>query len=228
MQPYEQYEKHGLSQPIRIKPSLKMHALLWGGGLFLLIGCFLALSDDDFKMQLIGVGGGIFFGFALTLFASALSRSKSKGLVEFSEDGLWLSSLGTTLPWHSIGPAWINTTKHAGGKTDDVVFIAKGIDRYTSDVDFFSGIHLKLMKRTLDLGKGGAIDFGLETLFNLSDDKDSFNDLTTQIEYARNQAQSDPSAILLNIPVPFRMGINPNELVAILNNELSKQTIDQN
>lgn len=223
MTPYEQYKKNCLSQPISIKPSLKTHALVWGGAPALLVGSFIASVGDDLKTQIIGGIGVIFFGCAFVLLASALLRSRSKGLVEFSDDGLWLATLGATLPWCAIGPAWINTTKHAGRKTEDVVFIAKEIDLHTADINFLSRLQLKRMKRTLDVGKGGYLDFGLKPLFNIADDENAFEDLVKQIEYARAQAQSDPTAVLLNIPVPFRIGIPPHELVAILNSELSKR-----
>ncbi|WP_299011913.1 hypothetical protein [uncultured Shewanella sp.] len=221
-----QYQQQGLTKPISIKPTLKMHALLWGGGAFLLAGCGVALLSEELKTQLIGLGGGLFFGFAIIICVSALLRSHSRGLVEFSQDGLWLSTLGVTLPWHSLGPAWVNVTKHDGGKTKDVVFIVKDIDRYITNLSFIPRIHLRLLKRTLDIGKGGSIDLGLEALFHFLDEKSAFKKLTHQLEYARDQAQSNPSVILLNIPVPFRLGINPQSLVAIINVEVSKQTMD--
>ncbi|ASA54635.1 hypothetical protein [Vibrio gazogenes] len=223
MNPYEQYKKNGLSKPIALKPTLKMHLLVWGGGLFLILCCFQALRDNDIKMNLIGILGMVFSGFALALFVSVLFRGRDKGLVEFSENGLWLSSIGITLPWHAIGPAWINTTSHDGGKTDETVFIVKGIDNYTSDVGLFSRIFIKLLKRTLNIGKEGGIDFGLDSLLYLLDSRESFDEIAEQMAFVRQQTGDDPSAILLNIPAPFRVGISSNELVAIINSEVLKK-----
>ena len=185
---------------------------------------FFALTEGDIEMQLFGGFGLLFFGFGLFIFACALLRSRSRGLVQFSQEGLWLANLGVTLPWTSIGPAWVLTTKHSGGKTDDVVFIAHDLDSYTRDVDLVSRLHLRLMKRTLDVGKGGVLDFGLELLFSAADEEGSLGEVMEQMEHARDQAGSDPSAVLLNIPVPFRLGIPPRDLVAILNSELSKRS----
>lgn len=222
MTPIEQYKRRGLAHPIKIRPSLKMHMLVWGGGPLLLGGSVMMLLSSELMTQLIGLLGLIFFGSAIIIIASAVISSRQKGLVEFSQDGLWLSTLRTTLPWQSIGPAWIHTTAHEGGTTNDVVFIAKGVDRYSSELSLIPRIHLKLMKRTLKVGTGGVIDAGLEVLFELLGNEEAFDELSDQMADARDAAQHDQTAILLNIPVPFRLGIDPKELVAIINSEHSK------
>jgi hypothetical protein len=215
--PLEQYQTHGLSSPISIWPSWKMHLLVWGGGAFLIFGCVAALlGADGLKARFMGGFGIVFFGFALILIASGLIRGRTKGLVEFSTRGMWISTLGITLPWRSIGPAWVNTTK----KTDEVVFIVRGIDAYAKNLDPLAALYLRLLKRTLAVGKGSLIDFGLE-LFVLWDAGDEFKKLQEQLEYARTQAASDSSAILLNIPI-LNGRIAPQSLVAILNAEYAK------
>ena len=218
MSPLEEYQTHGLSSPISIRPSWKMHLLVWGGGAFLILGGVLALGADHLKTRFIGGFSIVFFGFALIVFASGLIRGRTKGLVEFSTRGMWISTLGITLPRRSIGPAWVNTT----GKTDDVVFIVRGIDTYAKNLDPLATLHLRLLKRTLDVGKGGLIDFGLKLVLHAADARGEFKKLQEQMEYARTKAASDPSAILLNIPVPFGIGIAPQSLVAILNVEYAK------
>lgn len=222
MSPLEQYQTHGLSRPISIWPSWKIHLLAWGGGAFLIFGCFIALADDDLKIKFIGGFGAIFFGIALTLIAGGLIRGRTKGVIEFSTSGMWVSTLGITLPWSSIGPAWVNTTTHAGGKTDDVVFIVRDIDTHAKSLDLLAAFHLRLLKRSLDVGKGGLIDFGLKLVLHAADASGEFKRLQEQMEYARTKAESDSSAILLNIPTPFRIGITPQSLVAILNAEYTK------
>jgi hypothetical protein len=217
--PLEQYQTHGLSSPISIWPSWKMHLLVWGGGPLLFIASVAALlGANGLKARFLGGFGIVFFGFALILFASALIRGRAKGLVEFSTRGMWISTLGITLPWRSIGPAWVNTTK----KTDEVVFIVRGIDKYAKNLDPLAALHLRLLKRTLDVGKGGLIDFGIKRVLQAAGAGGEFKKIQSQFEYARTQAASDSSAILLNIPVPFRTGIAPQSLVAILNAEYAK------
>jgi len=201
-----------------------MYLLVWGGGAFLIFGCFVALGEANLMTKFIGGFGIIFFGISLTLIASGLIRGHSKGLVEFSKRGMWISTLGITLPWHSIGPAWVNTTKHAGGKTDDVVFIVRDINTYAKNLDPLAALHLRLLKCTLDVGKGGLIDFGLKFVLHAADASGEFKKLQEQMEYARTKAASDSSAILMNIPVPFRIGISPQSLVALLNSEYVKHS----
>jgi len=217
MSPLEQYQTHGLSSPISIRPSWKMHLLVWGGGAFLIVSGVLALGADDLKTRFIAGFAIVFFGCALIVFASGLIRGRAKGHVEFSTRGMWISTLEITLPWRSIGPAWVN----ASGKTDDVVFIVRGIDTYAKNLDPLAALNLRLLKRTFDVGKGGLMDFGL-SLVLLAVDAGEFKKIQEQMEYARTKAASDPSAILLNIPVPFRIGIVPQSLVAILNAEYAK------
>src|SRR4029077_4983956 len=211
--PLEQYETHGLSRPISIWPSWKMRLLVWGGGPLLVFASVAALlGANGLKARFLGGFGIVFFGLASILFASALIRGRAKGLVEFSTRGMWISTLGITLPWRSIGPAWVNTTK----KTDEVVFIVRGIDEYAKNLDALAALHLRLLKRTLDVGKGGLIDFGIKRALQVAGAGDEFKKIQEQLEYARTQAASDSSAILLNIPVPFRIGIAPQSLVTIL------------
>jgi hypothetical protein len=222
--PLEQYQTHGLSSPISIRPSWKMHLLVWGGGPLLFFASVAALlGANGLKARFLGGFGIVFFGFALILFASALIRGRTKGLVEFSTRGMWISTLGITLPWRSIGPAWVNTTK----KTDEVVFIVRGIDQYAKNLDPLAALHLRLLKRTLDVGKGGLIDFGIKRVLQAAGAGGDFKKIQEQMEYARTQAASDSSAILLNIPVPFRIGIAPQSLVAILNAEYAKHAFVQ-
>lgn len=216
MSPLEQYQTHGLSNPISIWPSWKMHLLVWGGGAFLIFGGALALGADHLKTRFIAGFGILFFGFALIVFASGLIRGRTKGLVEFSTRGMWISILGITLPWRSIGPAWVNTTKQV-----DVVFIVRGIDTYAKNLDPLAAFYLRLLKRPFHIRKGGRIDFGL-SLVLLALDAGEFKKIEEEMEYARTKAASDPSVILLNIPAPFRTGIAPQSLVAILNAEYAK------
>lgn len=219
LDPLEQYETHGLSSPISIWPSWKMRLLVWGGGPLLVFASAAALlGPNGLKARFLGGFGIVFFGFACILFASALIRGRAKGLVEFSTRGMWISTLGITLPWRSIGPAWVNTTN----KTDEVVFIVRGIDTYARNLDPLAALHLRLLKRTLDVGKGGVIDFGIKRVLGAAGAGGEFKKVQEQMEYARTQAASDSSAILLNIPVPFRIGIAPQSLVAILNAEYTK------
>ena len=217
--PLEQYQTHGLSSPISIWPSWKMQLLVWGGGPLLFFASVAALlGANGLKTRFLGGFGIVFFGFALILFASALIRGRTKGLVEFSTRGMWISTVGFTLTWRSIGPPWVNTTK----KTDEVVFIVRGIDTYAKNLDPLAALHLRLLKRTLDVGKGGLIDFGIKRVLQAAGAGGEFKKIQEQLEYARTQAASDSSAILLNIPVPFRIGIAPQSLVAILNAEFVK------
>lgn len=213
----DRYAKQGLAEPITIRPTLMMHLLIWGGGAFLIVGGGLALISGDPKNVLFGVVGILFFGAALTFFGGAILRGRKRGLVEFSKSGLWLSTIAAHIPWEDIGPAWVNTTRHAGGKTDDVVFIARRVDMHVTDPDWLARLHLKLMRKSLEVGKGGAIDFGLKLLFQQVDSEQSYEEMVAQLEHARAQANNDPRAALLNIPVPFRLGVSPHDLVALIN-----------
>lgn len=213
----ERYQKNGLAEPIAIRPTIMMHLLIWGGGAFLLVGSGLALMSGDVVTIVIGLVGIVFFGAALIFIGGAMLRGRKRGLVEFSHSGLWLSSIAACIPWEDIGPAWVNTTSHAGGKTDDVVFIARRINKHVVNPDWLARLHLKLMRKSLQIEKGTAIDFGLKMLFQQADSAHSYDEMHSQLEHARAQANNDPSAALLNIPVPFRLGVSPHGLTAIIN-----------
>lgn len=61
----EQYKQHGLRPPITVKAGFAYHALLWGGGGFLVLGCLAALASNEPHIQFVGAFGILFFGAAL-------------------------------------------------------------------------------------------------------------------------------------------------------------------
>ncbi|SJN53528.1 hypothetical protein VR7878_00368 [Vibrio ruber DSM 16370] len=194
----EQYNKNGLAKPITIRPTYKMHLCLWGGGIFLLLCSFISAGSDDWILSIFGIP---FFGLVLVVAGSAIRKGKDRGLVQFSDSGLWLSTIATTLPWESIGPAWVNRTENEGRATDDVVFIVHNVDQYVVETNWITRLYLKLTKKTLNIKDGGILDFGLEVLFIKADAEDSLDEMQTQLEQARELAGDDPTAVLLNIPV---------------------------
>ena len=59
-----------------------------------------------------------------------------------------------TLPWAALGPAWITTTKHEGGSSNEGVFIVKNIAAHAPKLGLLPRIHLSLMKRGMRVGRG--------------------------------------------------------------------------
>lgn len=133
----EQYRKFGLEKPIRFYSGKKLELFIkWGGGI-LLLGSVIALFEKEDYAPLIGVFGLLFFGFAIFVKQSTLNRSKSRGMVEISEEGIYMAHIDIVLPWKDLGPAWSFGVKIAFVNMKDIFYAVKNIRIHEKKMTFY-------------------------------------------------------------------------------------------
>lgn len=217
----EQYATTRLNPPITIRANWKLHFLLWGGGALLLAACVFALfAGDDYKIQIVAAIGIPFFGLCLIFGGAGVWRGQKRGLVAFSEQGIWLSALGVEFPWKIVGPAWVMHIKHAGGESHEVFFVVRNVSLHTSELDFVGKLFLRIAKKSLSVGKGGVVDWGLNAFLSLGGDSHSFDELASNMEEMRDRMSNDDDAFAMSIPTPYRIGVPPEQIVALINSEI--------
>ena len=224
MKPIEQYRRLGLEKPITIRPGLRFHLLLWGGGSFLILGSIAGLASSDLQGKLIGAFGLIFFGLALSMMVLALVKSGSRGLLQISKEGIYMSHLGVLLPWEDIGPAWCSVTKHQGMKIKDVAFLLRNVSQHTARMEKLGKLSVGLSKRMAHSKPGGLVEWGLKAFMFAADADDDIQDqLKEVLAKLRETVANEPDSTVFNIPVPFRFGIAAEDLLAIINHEVARQ-----
>jgi hypothetical protein len=221
MTPIEQYRSRGLREPIRIHAGLRFHALLWGGGGFLMLGSVIAMEEGGELEQMIGAFGFVFFGVCLSILLYALVRGGRRGLLEISGDGLFMSHIGIVLPWRDIGPAWIQTVRQSGMAIEDVGFVVRNADQHMDRMGPVGRFLFSVSRMLSRSRKGGVLDWGLHGFLAAADAGfGSHRQMGDALEKARTMAMADPGAVVFNVPVPLRMGISASDLLGIINAEM--------
>lgn len=218
----EVYKKYGLENPISIRPGLKFHLLLWGGGSLLIIGSMFAMLEGSLIEKLVGLFGALFFGIAFVILIYAFLNSRDRGTLEISDRGIYMSHIGTVLPWSDIGPVWIATAKHENGKTKDVVFVLRNVSQHTKKMGTMGKMLMKITKNISNSKPGGALDWGLKAFFIATEaDSEIKKQLSKELARMREIALTNTDASVFNIPIPLRLGISAEDLVGIMNHEVA-------
>ena len=224
MKAIDQYRRHGLERPIAFRAGIWFHLLLWGGGSFLLLGCLVGLARGGFRAQAVVAFGLLFFGAALGIMLVAWFRSKARGLLELSKEGVYLSHIGIVLPWEDIGPAWISNVTHAGGTTKDVLFLLQNTSQHKRSADALGRLLLNLSKGVSGSKAGDGVDWSLRALLlAIGATGQSRSQFARELEKMRNSLAEAPDATVFNMPVPLRPGISAEDLVGILNSEVARR-----
>jgi hypothetical protein len=222
MKPIEQYKRYGLEKPITIRPGLRFHLLLWGGGSFLILGSIAGLASSDLQNKLIGAFGLIFFGLALSMMVLALVKSGSRGLMQISKEGIYMSHLGVLLPWKDIGPAWCSVTKHQGMKIKDVAFLLRNVSQHTARMEKLGKLSVGISKRMAHSKPGGLVEWGLKAFMFVADADDDIQDqLKDLLAKLRETVANESDSTVFNIPTALRFGIAAEDLLAIINHEVA-------
>ncbi|YCM43355.1 SHOCT domain-containing protein [Verrucomicrobiaceae bacterium 227] len=222
MSPLEQYQHSGLATPIRFHSGKKLAFLIkWGGG-FLIFGSVVALFDQEPYVPLVGVFGLLFFGTCLYIMQSTVKRSKSRGMVEISEEGIYMAHIDMVLPWKDLGPAWSFGVKIAFVNMRDIFYAVKNISTHQKEMTRYGKWLLKVSRWTAKLKHGEAINWGLNKLISTAalpvgmkvDDYDQ------QLKLMKKAINDDPDAAVFNIPSFLTWETTTEGLMEIINHEV--------
>lgn len=217
----EQYRREGLSRPIRLRAGLAFRLFFWWGGAFLMAGSILAMVEGEPLDQMIGLIGFLFFGLCLSILALAWFRGRRRGLVELSEQGLYLSHLGVVLPWEDIGPAWIHTVHQRGFALKDVTFILGNASRHHDRMDAVGRLLFRISRAVSTSRPGGAVDWGLRAvLLAMEAGSGSHRQMGEALEMMRRAGSEKPDTIVFNVPMVLRFGVSAEDMLAIINAEV--------
>jgi hypothetical protein len=222
MKPMDQYAARGLSEPIRFRPGIGFHLLLWIGGPLLIAGCVFAIVAGDTVLQLVGAFGVIFFGFGLFVMLQALMRSGARGLFELSAEGLYLAQYGATFAWPDLGPAWI-TEATAGKSVKDVCFVLRNAKKYVPKMGAVGKTIVAMSKTISKQQLSAPAEWGLGLLSALADIDIDAKEIGKTLAEMREHMAGEADAVVLNIPAPYRFGVPSDAFVAIINNEVEKR-----
>lgn len=152
----------------------------------------------------------------------SLFKSRDCGLLQLSEEGIYLAHLGTILPWRDIGPAWVSVTNTNGFGIKDVLFVLRNSSTHQKRMSKVGKLLIG-MSRVLSHSKTyGKTDWGFTSLllaFNA--DLSTLGQMNAQMKMIREKVLADPSATTFNIAIPFRVGISAEDLVGIINAEIA-------
>ena len=218
----QEFRRHGLIRPIRTKPGLWSWLFLFLGAPFLLGGSFLALISGGLIETLAGLIGLPFFGFCFLIYLMVLLRSGKRGLLEFSEQGLYHGLYRFEIPWADIGPAWIFGIRAGGGKHSDVVFILRNASKHKSQLGTVERFLFGIMNRQSHSKKSGALDKGMTAFGLLFGDLDAGSSTTNALQEKRDRLQGDDDAVVLGIPRLIRFGLSNEDTVEIINTVLMR------
>lgn len=192
-----------------------------GGGGFLVLGCLAALASNEPHIQFVGAFGILFFGAALLLMVYTLFQSRSRGLLQLSEDGIYLAHLGTVLPWQDIGPAWVSVTRTNGVTSKEVNFVLRNSRIHQKKMSRVGSILVAISRAFSHSRPQGKTDWGLTaSLLAFGADLNALDQMRNQLRTAREQVLADKNATTFNIATPFRTGISAEDLVGIINSEI--------
>lgn len=222
LSPLEQYRKFGLEDPIRFHSGKKLELFIkWGGG-FLLLGSVVALFEEDDFAPLIGIFGLLFFGTGLYLMQSTIRRSKSRGMVEISEEGIYMAHIDMVLPWKDLGPTWSFGMKIAFVNMRDIFYAVRNISTHEKKMTRYGKWLLKMSRWTAKLKHGEAINWGFQKLIASAalpigmkvDDYDQ------QLKHMKKAINDDPDAAVFNIPSFLTWETTTEGLMEIINQEV--------
>lgn len=220
MKAIEQYRRDGLSRPIRLRAGLAFRLFFWWGGAFLMLMCVVAILDGGPVEQVAGLFGFVFFGFCLMVLALAWFRGRRRGLVELSEQGLYLSHLGLVLPWQDIGPAWVHTIHQRGIALKDVTFILGNASRHYDRMDAVGRLLFRISRAVSTSRPGGAVDWGLRAVLAAMDaGTGAHRQIDQALEMMRRSVLDKPDTIVFNVPLVLRLGVSAEDMLAIINAE---------
>jgi len=224
MKAIEQYRRHGLSQPIRLKAGLAFRLFFWWGGGFLMLGAVLMMVEGTPFEQLLGLFGFLFFGFCFSIMLVAWVRGRRRGLVEVSRDGLYLSHLGIVLPWQDIGPAWVHTVYQKGIALKDVTFVLDNASRHRDRMDGLGRLLFRISRAVSGSRKGGAVEWGVRaTMMAFDAGTGMHRQMNEALEMMRQAVLEKPDAIVFNVPMVLRFGVSAEDMLAIINAETLAQ-----
>lgn len=219
------YQAQGLTPPIVIRAGWKAWAIgllagpmMTGGGAA--IGWFVG-----FPVNLIGWFAFLFFGLCSVLLGVALWRSlRGTGLARLSGDGLYLGTIGLTIPWRDIGPAYARATHHQGGRTVDVCFTLRRAAEHRARADALGRLQFWIAARTGEAAEGGTAEWAATTVMASQGVRQETPDgYTDPLSEARAVREADASAVLFTIPGAFLTAEDADALAEILTAESARR-----
>ena len=222
LRPIEQFREHGLSRPIRIGPGLRSYLFLLLGGPFLVGGSVLALMQGGPVVFLAGLIGLPFFGFAFLIYLIVLVRSQRRGLLEFSNRGIYHALYRLDLAWSDIGPAWIFSV-HAGGRVHaDVLLMLRNVSKFRPALGTLERFLFAIMERQGRSASGGALDSGMKAFGLVFGEAQGSQDAVGALADMRRRLSNEPDAIVLPIPRIIRFGLSNEDTIEIINTVVAR------
>ncbi len=223
MKAIEQFRQTGLTPPIRTRAGITSWAFFLLGGPFLIGGSVLALLEGNILEQVIGAFGLVFFGFCLLLYGGLLVRSGSRGMLTFTERGIYHALYGLEIDWQDVGPAWVYEVSAAGSRHADVMFILRQASLYRRQLGPIGKFLFAVMDRQAKSRKGGALEMGVRAFGTVAG---GGADVSHALEGMRQRLEQDDDAIALGIPRIIRFGLSNDDVIEIINTTVLRRAGD--
>jgi hypothetical protein len=219
----QEFRRNGLVRPVRAKPGLRSWLFLLFGAPFLIGGSFLALTDGGPIEFLAGLIGLPFFGIGFLIYLIVLLRAGKRGLLEFSERGIYHALYGIEIPWADIGPAWIFGVRAGGADHSDVLFIVRNASRYRRQLGSIGRILFGMMERQGRSKPGGALEKGMAAFGMVFGETKAGSETAAVLREMRDRLHGEPDTIVLGIPRIIRFGLSNEDTVEIINATLTSK-----
>ena len=157
------------------------------------------------------------FAFGFLIYLIVLVRSWRRGLLEFSNRGIYHGLYRLDLAWMDIGPAWIYSMQAGGRMHEDVLFVLRNASKYKPALGKIERLLFEIMERQGRSPSGGALDSSLRTFSLVYGQPRAGEDTIDALDEMRSRLGSQPDAIVLPIPRIMRFGLSNENTVEIIN-----------
>ena len=217
----QEFRRNGLVRPIRTKPGIRSWLFLLFGAPFLIGGSFLALTDGGPIEFLAGVIGLPFFGIGFLIYLAVLLRAGKRGLLEFSDQGIYHALYGIEIPWADMGPAWIYGIRAGGVDHSDVLFILRNASRYRRQLGSIGRFLFGIMECQGRSKPGGALEKGVAAFGMVFGEAKAGSETAAVLQEMRDRLSVEQDTIVLGIPRIIRFGLSNEDTVEIINTVLT-------
>ena len=144
-------------------------------------------------------------------------RSRRRGLIEFSNRGIYHALYRLDLAWSDIGPAWTYALRAGGRMHEDVLFILRNASNYKPALGKIERILFAIMERQGRSASGGALDSALRSFTAIFGEAGAGSDTVGVLNEMRRRLSREPDAVVLSIPSLIRPGLSNADTVEIVN-----------
>lgn len=222
----DQYRGRGLSEPICCRPGTG-RTLLVIGSLFVIVGLSVVILPfaSPFDLPLLIIGPFLLLGI-LYAQLKAFLRCRRKGLLAFSDAGIYSSILDIEFSWDDIGPAWVERVDAGWGlSTSHVMFVVCSASSYKSQLRGTDRLQFRLAERRARTRMTKGRRRVIRAFAWLYKQPFAAEDYLNREDKLHQKIEGKHDAIAVCIPPSHRPGLTADEVIEIIETENARRQV---